>query len=147
MSERFIFAIGAFLLRISLGLLYFVAGLTKVMGGAAAASQGIEKMFTGTWLPAWSVHLFALTLPYAETAIGALLILGLLRVVALPLGGLLMVSLAFGMMVAGKHDVVANNMGYVFMFAAACFAMRWDVIALDELFFRRRAPAPVMRAQ
>lgn len=144
MNERFAFACGALLLRLALGVLYFTAGLGKFMGGLAGARQGIEKMFAATWLPPWSVHLFALTLPYAEVTLGALLILGLLRALALPLGGLMMVALAFGMMVAGKNDVVGANMSYVFMFAAACFASRWDLVALDTLLFRRR-PAPLER--
>jgi uncharacterized membrane protein YphA (DoxX/SURF4 family) len=128
---------GVFLLRFSLGMLFFTAGLNKFIGGLAGARQGIAGMFAKTWLPPWSVSLFAGVLPYFEVLFGALLVVGLFRIAVLPLASLLMLSLTFGMLVAGQNAVVAYNMIYVFMFAAAA-ASRWDLIALDRLIFRVR---------
>lgn len=139
MPYRKEFVWGAFLLRLSLGFLFFFAGLQKFTKGVAGSRQGIESMFKDNWLlPAWSVSAFTAMLPYAELAIGAMLIVGLLRFLFLVLGSLLMLNLAFGMMVAGKADVVAFNMLYVFMFAAAVFASPWDLISLDALFLRKK---------
>lgn len=138
MFERWGPAWGAFVLRLSLGMLFFTAGLNKFIGGLAGARQGIAGMFTKTWLPPWSVALFVDVLPYLEVLFGALLILGLFRIIVIPLASLLMMSLAFGMMVANQSAVAAYNMIYVFMFASLCFASRWDLIALDRFFFRVR---------
>ena len=54
---------------------------------------------------------------------------------AVTLGGLLMLSLSFGMMVAGKADIMAYNMAYVLMFVVAFFTSPWDKIKLDSMVF------------
>lgn len=127
---------GAFLLRFALGLLFLVAGVNKFLGGAAQASRSIADAFKDSWLPGLMVEPYAAVLPYAELALGALLVFGLVRWVALPLGGLLMVSLAFGMLVAGNGAVAAYNMVYVSMFVAALFTSPWDRWTLDRLLFK-----------
>ena len=136
-THRLEFQAGAFLLRFALGWLFLVAGINKFAGGAAQASRGIAEAFKDTWLPALMVEPYAAVLPSAEVALGALLVLGLFRRIALPLGGLLMVSLAFGMLVAGNGQVAAFNMFYVAMFAAALMTSSWDRWTLDRLLFKR----------
>src|SRR5689334_2596930 len=103
---RYEFAWGAFILRVALGLLFFTAGLGKFMKGAAGISHMIAQQFAGTWLPAWLVAPYAMALPYAEITFGFFILIGLFRGVFLTLGGLLMVSLAFGMMVNGKQETM-----------------------------------------
>jgi thiosulfate dehydrogenase (quinone) large subunit len=132
-EKRHEFFIGALLLRLGLGLLFFVAGLTKFIHGHAAVSNSIADMFKDTWLPGFMVTPFTYTLPYMEFTFGLLILLGLLRPVVLTLGGFLMLSLTFGMMVAGKPDIMAYNMLYVMMFVVAFFTSPWDKIKLDSL--------------
>jgi len=139
-ENRFEFAVGAFLIRFGLGLLFFVAGLGKFLKGAAGVSAGIVTMFKETWLPFFMIEPYAYVLPYLELAIGVLLLLGLFRLLALTVGGLLMLSLAFGMLVAGQGDVAAHNLIDVMLFAAALFTSPWDRIKLDSLLFRGKVP-------
>lgn len=128
---------GAFLLRFSLGLLYLVAGLGKVIGGTAGFREYISGQFAKTWLPGFMVVPFGYVIPWAELALGVLLVLGLLRPVALVLGSLLMLALAFGMMVTQNWPTVAANLVYVALYAAALFTTRWDKLALDTLWPRK----------
>ncbi|MCL5271320.1 MAG: hypothetical protein M1457_12400 [bacterium] len=129
---------GAFLIRFTLGLLFFTAGLGKFIGGLGAFRGSIAKTFSETWLPSVFYVPFSHALPFAEVILGALILLGLVRFAALVLGSLLMVSLAFGMMVAGNPSIVQANIFYVGLFAAAFFIAPWDVICLDRLLFLKR---------
>lgn len=124
----------AFLLRFSLGMLSFVAGLNKFISGPANFRGALEGMFSKTWLPPFLYVQFANVLPYAEVILGLLIIIGLFRFYALVLGSLLMLSLTFGMIVAGKNDVVSANMIYVALYAATLFTSAWDRISADSLF-------------
>ncbi len=114
-------AVCGFVLRLAIGLLFFFAGLNKFLGegGAAAASAGIAGMFKDTYLPAFLLVPYTYTLPYLELLLGAALIVGLFTRVSLALSSLLLLSLAFGMMVAGKHEVVAQNINYTFIATVA----------------------------
>ena len=133
---------GAFLLRVSLGMLLLVAGLDKFIGGLAEARAGIEGMFAKSWLPPALYVPFIVSIPYAEVILGGLIILGLFRHFFLWLGSLYMLALAFGVMVIGNWDITFRNVVYVGLFAAAFFATPWDRIKLDLLFFRRRPETP-----
>src|SRR5688572_10643587 len=132
---------GAFLLRFSMGLLFFVAGVNKFYGDQAAGlGAGLRGEFEKTWLPGVMVEPYGTILPYAEVFLGATLILGLFRMPSLILGSLLMVSLAFGILVKGEGGVAANNFMYIGFFAAALLTTRWDRLALDTLIFHQREP-------
>ncbi len=123
----------AFLLRLTLGLLFFVAGLNKVISGPSGIGQHINQKFSETWLPAFLYVPFGAVLPWAELILGILIILGLFRCWSVLLGGLLMVSLTFGNMVTGDHGTVSSNVVYVGLFAAALLTGHWDQIKLDRL--------------
>ena len=131
---------GAFMLRVSLGLLLLVAGLDKFIGGLDGARAGIEGMFTKSWLPAALSTPFIIAIPYAEVILGGLIILGLFRFFFLALGSLYMLALAFGVMAIGNWDIVFRNVVYTALFTAALFTTPWDLIKLDSLLFRRRQP-------
>lgn len=137
------YAMGAFLLRLGMGLLFFIAGLGKMLGGMAAFRQGLFEQFGQTWLPALLYVPFGHVLPFAELILGALLILGLMRRWTLGLTGLLMVSLAFGMMLRQQSAVVSSNLLYVGLLVANLFATPWDRWTADRLISRKRRPNPI----
>ena len=69
------------------------------------------QQFSGK-LPAVLVVPFAYALPFAETTLGTLILLGLLTPPALTLSGLLLVALTFGTMMLGDFPTVAHNVQY-----------------------------------
>ncbi len=138
----------ALLMRLSLGMLFFFAGVGKFMapGGVGGVVQKLQEGFAGTWLPAFLVAPYAHTLPYVETALGALLFLGLGTRWAFFVTGLLLVSLAFGMMVQQQHTVVASNLGYVLMAVAGVwFSAKDNPLSIDRIISRYREKMLNMR--
>jgi len=138
---RYQYLWGAFLLRFSLGLLFFAAAMGKFLGkgGVAGFLEYIQGKFAGTWLPPVLYQSFGQVIPYVEIFLGIVLMLGIFRLAGLVLGSLHMLGLAFGMMVTGDWPVVAANLFYVALFAAALLTSPWDRIHLDTLIFRRRS--------
>lgn len=130
---------GAFLLRFVLGMMFFVAGIGKFIMGLGVFRGFLAKQFAESWLPHIIVAPFGAVLPFVEVIVGALLILGLARFFSLIAGSLLMLTLAFGTMVSNNQTSSASNVVFVALFAAALFASRWDLIALDTLISRPRA--------
>lgn len=122
------------LLRLSLGLLFLIAGFGKFHGGYSSAVNGIVGMFASNeenWLPIFMIKPYAYILPFVEVAFGALLVVGFLTRPVLVLTGLTLLSLAFGMMVAGNHGTVANNLVYVAMAAAAMGLSEFNRYSID----------------
>ncbi len=132
---------GALLMRLSLGILFLVAALGKFLapGGIGGVAQKMQESFAGTWLPSFMVAPYVHALPFAELAVGILLILGLRTCWVFFLAGLLLVSLAFGMMVQQQHAVVGTNLTYVLMAAAGLWlSARDNPLSLDRVFGRCR---------
>ncbi len=128
------------LLRLSMGMLFFIAGLNKFVGqgGASGAAQWIIGEFKETYLPLFLVVPYAYVLPYFEILLGAALILGIFTRAALLVCGLLLISLALGNAVTHDYATVANNLNYVLITAVALwFASRDNPYSLDGLLERK----------
>ena len=139
---------GALLMRLCLGVLFFFAGFGKFMapGGFTAMAQKIQEGFAGTWLPGILVAPYAHVLPFVEIAVGTALLLGLCTRWAFFLSGVLLVSLAFGMMVQQQHAVVANNFNYVlFAVAGIWLSARDNPLSVDQCLKRLRERALNMK--
>jgi len=68
---------GAYLLlRITIGLNIFIHGLSRLLMGLTVFADSLVPMFAKTFLPGWSVYAFGLVLPWVETILGILLLLG-----------------------------------------------------------------------
>jgi len=109
------------LLRATIGIVFLTTGTKKWLHGVDAFAGGLREMFAGK-LPAVLVNPFAYAVPYVEIAVGVLLVLGALNVPALIVSALLMISLTFGMMVAGESATVAANLSY----AIIIFILLWS---------------------
>ena len=127
------------LLRLALGMLFFMAGLNKFLGpGPVGVSQWMVSEFSGTFMPGFLVAPYAYVLPFIETAVGLLLIFGLFTRATLAVCGLLLLSLAFGKSVLQDHATVSSILNYVFMTAVALwFASRDNRYSVDGLIRAR----------
>jgi thiosulfate dehydrogenase [quinone] large subunit len=123
------------LLRVTLGINLIVHGLVRVpnLSGFAA---GMAREFAPTLLPGGLVHTFALLLPFAEAALGALVAVGLFQQTALALGALLIAALVFGTALLQHWDVLTQQMVYALIYAALLATRSWDRWSLDSI--RRR---------
>ena len=108
-------------LRATVGFVFLNAGVRKFVQGVGGFVQGMTDRFADTWLPEIAVRLFAYVLPFAEVALGTLLVVGLLSSFALLLTALLLLALTFGISVLGEPPGVARNVTY----AAVIFLLVW----------------------
>ena len=108
------------LLRITFGVVFLFSGIGKVRSGVSNVAGSMLQQFSGK-LPAVLVQPFVYVLPFAETILGALIVLGLFTPGALSFSGLLLVALTFGTVMLGEFPTVAHNTQY----ALANFVLLW----------------------
>jgi thiosulfate dehydrogenase (quinone) large subunit len=118
------------LVRWALGLMFLVGGVAKLFMLKGFVSGYLLPAFEKTFLPAWLVGLYGYALPFVETILGVLLLVGLCRRAALLTAGLTLISLAFGQMLIQGHGIVANIMLYVLMTAAVLYGQEYDTLVL-----------------
>jgi thiosulfate dehydrogenase [quinone] large subunit len=113
--------------RWSLGVLFFFAGLGKLMGGVGGFVNGyLVPAFEKTFLPVVLLKAYGYALPFVEVALGVLLIIGLCRNCTLLLTGLTLISLAFGQMLLQQHATVANIFLYIVLTVVVLFLDEHD---------------------
>lgn len=133
---------GYLLLRLALGINLLGHGLVRI-GNPGAFADTLVQLFSNTWLPSPMVRLFALVLPFVETALGVLITLGLLTRAALFTGGLVMVSLIFGTALRGDWETLGLQMVYAAFYSALMAAARFNALSLDAWRSEdRKHPAP-----
>lgn len=114
-----------FLARITLGVVLFAFGATKIFHqGVGAFADGMVAGFEGL-LPDLLLIPYVWTLPFAELLIGLLLIAGLWSMWTLTATGLLLVTLTFGAVIGADPATTANNLIYVII----TFFLLWNLQA------------------
>lgn len=129
------------LLRLTLGINILLHGAVRVFGpgtGAFAAKTASE--FAGTPLPLGIVHAFLVVLPFAETILGAYILLGLLTRWALTLGGLLMTALVFGTALRSDFSTLGIQMIYAITRYLLLANLSDDRFSVDTLLHRHLNP-------
>ena len=107
------FSVITMILRLVIGILFFVAALNKFFGPGLNGFKGyIANQFAETWLPNFLLVPYAYMVPFAELILGALLVIGLFTRQIVLLSAFLMVSLMFGMVLLKEYATVANNAQY-----------------------------------
>ncbi len=135
---------GYLLLRLALGINLLGHGLVRI-GNPGAFADTLVQLFSNTWLPSPMVRLFALMLPFVETALGVLLTLGLLTRAALFTGGLVMVSLIFGTALRSDWETLGLQMIYAALYSLLMAAAHFNTLSVDAWWTGTRshlAPAP-----
>ena len=109
------------------------------LGNLLAWSAGTTADFVATTpLPGWMVHPYTLAVPWAELAVGLLILVGLRTRAALVFGAALLLSLDLGLMLQGKHDVVKSNTVILLTLLIALFCQPYDSWSVDGAMRRRR---------
>ncbi len=124
-----------FLLRLTFGAIFLTFGIQKLSMGPGAFSAMVVGQFAKAPLPLFLVHAFGLVLPFLETGLGALMVLGLFTVPALAATAALLLVLTFGLAVSGQGQYIPNNLAYILIGFVLLFAADHNRWALDA---RRR---------
>jgi thiosulfate dehydrogenase [quinone] large subunit len=124
---------GYALLRATLGVVFFLYGVGKFLGGPAQFAAGLEKSFSQSFLPGSLVYAFGLVLPYLEVLTGLLLVFGIFTWLGAILAGLLLLPLTAGATIGGQSATVSGNL----VFAVCVFLLlhhhEENALALDTL--------------
>ncbi len=130
-EEEFI----SLILRVAVSSLFAVAAIGKFQKGQAGLEgvvQHFNEMFKDTWLPPQLVTLQARLIPYIEAVIPVWLISGIQLKLAWIATSFYMITLAFGIMVAGKYDVAAYNYLYVLICCWGLYFSKYDTFNVDR---------------
>ena len=73
----------------------------------------------------------ALTLPWVESAIGLMIVLGVQTRIALVAGSLMMTALTFGTMVRQDFQIAFLQLAYVLIFFILLALRSWNLISVD----------------
>jgi len=133
-SEAEVGRLVSLVVRLAVASLFFAAAVAKFKGGWQSLDGVVaffQQTFAETWLPKSLVTLHARVTPFMEALIVLWLIVGYRLRLGWCVTGLFMVSLAFGMAVAGKHDAAANNYAYVLVCCAGLYFSRFDRYSFD----------------
>jgi len=121
------------LLRATLGLNILMHGLARLLQGAVGYARTLAPMFANTPLPAWSVYAFGVALPFIETLLGLLLILGLKTRWAIVGGCGLLFVLTFGSSLRQDWETTALQLIYTALYTALLASIRWNSFSVDKV--------------
>jgi thiosulfate dehydrogenase (quinone) large subunit len=124
------------LLRLTLGINIMLHGVVR-LPALGAFAEGTVQQFAGTPLPAVAVRLFGLSLPFLETVIGLLLIVGLWTRWALVAGALLIAALVFGTALRSDWETLSIQMLYAIIYYLLLAGRTSDYFALDTVCTKR----------
>jgi uncharacterized membrane protein YphA (DoxX/SURF4 family) len=91
------------ILRVAIGLMFAWAGLSKFMMGLDNFGGMVMGMFKDTFLPGPLLRLYINVLPFAELLAGLWVLSGIKLRAAWVTVGFLLISLAFGLLVAKQN--------------------------------------------
>ena len=116
----------------TLGVIFLTTGIVKFISGIGNFAAGLQQEFAGK-LPTIIVTPFAYVLPFAEVAVGALLVLGLFNVIALVIAGLLLMVLTFGKAAVNDSATVAGNLSYVLIIFVLLWLADYNGYSIDRM--------------
>jgi thiosulfate dehydrogenase (quinone) large subunit len=124
--------------QIAFALFRITTGVDMLMHGAmripnlTAFVNTTAKLFEGSSpLPMWLVRGFLYFLPFPETIIGVLLILGLFTRGALIVGAITMIILVFGTGTRQDWNTIGLQMAYVFYYYLLIARIEDNWLAID----------------
>jgi thiosulfate dehydrogenase (quinone) large subunit len=134
-------SLGYAILRLTFGVNIALRGMTRIANGTDLFAADLLKQFENSLLPAASVQVFGLVLPWVESVIGLLLVTGLQTRPALIAGGLMMTVLTAGTMLIQNFQTAWLQLTYAVVFFILLACRGWNALSLDGWLVRRRAHA------
>jgi thiosulfate dehydrogenase [quinone] large subunit len=129
-------ALGYLLLRVTIGTNIFIHGLSRILAGPSHFADALIRTFQHTPLPTSSVRLFALALPWAESIVGLLVLVGIRTRLALVAGSLLILALTFGATLNQDWESAGLQLIYAAVYASLLALRHHNAYSLDGLLQR-----------
>src|ERR1700730_11355282 len=134
-------ALGYLLLRATIGVNIFMHGLSRILAGPSHFADLLVPAFQHAPLPASFVRLFALALPWAESIVGLLVLLGIRTRFALVAGSLLILTLTFGATLNQDWESAGLQLIYETVYASLRAFRQYNTLSIDELLHRNASKA------
>jgi len=116
------------LLRLAVASIFIAAAVSKFQMESGQLVKMFQGMFSDTWLPGFLVTPYAAVLPWIEILIPIWLLSGFRLKCAWFFTGLVLVSLAFGMMVTKNIPVATGNYMFVLLCCAGLYFSGFDCL-------------------
>ncbi len=132
----------AFVARVILGLIFFVAGFWKVfILGAIEHARGLFVLpYASSFLPEWSLWVAGTAVPFVELACGGLMVVGWKRFPAAVGLGSVLILVTFGHLVAEPlYAFNTHVVPRVVLLVLAMAMFEVDNLSIDAWLARRRA--------
>jgi thiosulfate dehydrogenase [quinone] large subunit len=126
-------ALAYLLLRATIGTNIFIHGLSRILAGPSHFANALVPSFQRTPLPTGSVRLFAMALPWAESIVGLLVLVGIRTRVALVAGSLLILTLTFGATLNQDWESAGLQLIYAAVYASLLAFRHHNAYSLDGL--------------
>ncbi len=128
-------AIAYAILRLSFGANILLHGLSRVLNGRAAFLAYLTKYFEHAHLISpGMLPAFGAVLPWVETTLGLLLMLGLFSRFTLVVGALVMTILVIGTNLAQDWLVAGLQLPYCFIYYYLLIHLEQNSISVDSMF-------------
>jgi thiosulfate dehydrogenase [quinone] large subunit len=120
--------------RFTFGLNIMMRGVVRIALGRAAFIGYMLTQFKDVPVmpPAFLVP-FATVLPYVETVVGLLILIGFQTRAALVVGGLLIAGLTFGTMLRNDFTIAWLQLTYAIAFFLLLACRSWNLISVDGM--------------
>lgn len=122
------------LFRFTLGVNIMMRGIVRIALGSGAFSAYMLKQFESVPImpPSFLVP-FATVLPYVETVIGLLILVGFQTRTALIAGSVMITALTFGTMMRQDFTIAWLQLDYAIAFFLLLALRSWNVISVDGM--------------
>ena len=137
--ERSDRALAYALFRFTFGLNITVRGVVRIVLGSSGFVGYMLKQFeTVPVMPRPFLIAFATVLPFVETLIGLLILVGFKTRTALVAGSLMIAALTFGTMLRQDFTTAWLQLDYAIAFFLLLAFRSWDTISVDWMMSRSR---------
>jgi len=122
------------ILRVAFGANIFLHGLSRLLNGRAAFLAYLNHYFEHAHLiPTVMLPIFGAVLPWVETILGLLLLLGLATRIALIAGAIVMIVLVIGTNLAQDWEVAGLQLIYCFIYYYLLARIDLNAYSLDNM--------------
>jgi len=126
-------ALAYFLLRVTIGTNIFIHGLSRNQAGPSHFADALVPAFQHAPLSSGFVRLFALSLPWAESVVGLLVLAGIRTRLALAAGSLLILTLTFGATLNQDWESAGLQLIYAAVYASLLAFRHYNTFSIDAL--------------
>jgi thiosulfate dehydrogenase [quinone] large subunit len=128
------------LLRIALGINFAGHGLIRIYNGAGTFAATTAEHLAKSPLPHTLTYGFSYAIPFLESILGLVLILGIFTRAALIFGAVFMMALTIGVASNQQWDIAGQQLLYSLIFFLLLFLIEHNALSFDHRLHPGKPP-------